>query len=182
MSYSIARHGTYLTLDFITSDPATGGLMDADSAPTAEVFEDSSATPTIATPTVAQRGALTGHYYVLLLLSTAQGFSPTGTYNVVVTATVNGITSKAVLASLTLMPAIPMGETAGTPTASSFVTDRTESDDNFWKDTLVLFITGNCAGQVKQVDAYNGTTKAITVKGEFSPAPAGGDIFYLLNQ
>lgn len=66
-------------------------------------------------------------------------------------------------------------------TASSFKTDRTEAVADYWKDALLVFVTGNLAGQVKKVTAYNGTTKVITT-GAFTGAPAGSDAFILVNR
>lgn len=71
--------------------------------------------------------------------------------------------------------------TDGSNSASTFKTDRTESTTDFWKDGLILFTTGSLAGQVKKVNAYNGTTKFITITGSFTSTPSNGDRFILVN-
>lgn len=67
-------------------------------------------------------------------------------------------------------------------TASTFVTDLSESVDDYWKDNLVRITSGALIGQVKRVTAYDGTTKAITVGGGFTGIPAAGVTFALLNR
>jgi hypothetical protein len=65
--------------------------------------------------------------------------------------------------------------------ATSFKTNLTETTDDYWKDTLLLFTSGNLAGQIKKVSAYNGTTKVITVSSAFTGTPTAGDTFLLIN-
>ena len=83
--------------DFITSS-STGAAADADSLPTAEVFEDATDTP-IVTPTVTKRTGRTGNYRVSIACLAASGFEAGKSYNVVVSATVGGQAAKAVLLS-----------------------------------------------------------------------------------
>lgn len=80
-------------------------------------------------------------------------------------------------------PALPNGEVVsdGGNSATSFVTDRTESTDDYWKDALLLLTSGVLTGQVKKVTAYNGTTKAVTVENGFTGTPAAGVTFLLVN-
>lgn len=68
----------------------------------------------------------------------------------------------------------------GSNSATSFLTNRTETDNDHWKDALLTFTTGDLTGQVKKVSAYNGTTKIITVSGAFTGAPATGDRYLLI--
>lgn len=76
----------------------------------------------------------------------------------------------------------------GTLTTSTFTSDRTEATTDFWKDALVLALTGTLAGQVKKVGAYNGTTKLFTlatvnsVQQVFTAAPANGDVFEIIDR
>jgi len=70
----------------------------------------------------------------------------------------------------------------GANTASTFETDRTESTTDYWKDALLLFVSGALAGQVKRVSAYNGTSKFATMSSAFTAAPANGDRFVLVNK
>jgi hypothetical protein len=80
-------------------------------------------------------------------------------------------------------PALPSGAvvSGGGNSATSFVTDRTETTDDYWKDALLLLTSGVLTGQVKKVTAYNGTTKAVTVENGFTGTPAAGVTFLLVN-
>ena len=71
--------------------------------------------------------------------------------------------------------------TDGSNSASSFKTDLTETTDSYWVDALILFTSGNLAGQVKKVTAYDGTTKFISVGSSFTGTPSSGDRFLLVN-
>lgn len=79
------------------------------------------------------------------------------------------------------------GETTGavvtdaSNSTTTFKTDLTSAVNDFWKDTLITFTTGNLAGQVKRVSGYNGTSKFVTANAAFTEAPANGDLFRLLN-
>ena len=72
-------------------------------------------------------------------------------------------------------------QASGGNTASTFLTDRTESTDSYWNYCLIAFTTGTLAGQVQKVIAYSGSTKFITVQSPFTGAPSAGDRFILIN-
>lgn len=86
--------GQTVTQDFTTGNPLTGQVQDADVLPTCQVFEDTTDVPVL-TPAVVQRVALVGNYRVTFTASAANGFEVGKAYNVVVQATVAGITAKA---------------------------------------------------------------------------------------
>jgi len=66
------------------------------------------------------------------------------------------------------------------PTTTGFVTDLTSAVDDFYNDSLILFIDGALAGSgPRKVTDYVGSTKAITVKA-LPSAPADNDPFYLI--
>jgi hypothetical protein len=67
-------------------------------------------------------------------------------------------------------------------TASSFMTDLTETDDNFWKDAWLRLKSGSLAGQVKKIIGYDGTAKVITLKNALTGTPADGDAFEIINR
>jgi len=71
----------------------------------------------------------------------------------------------------------------GTLTTGSFTSDRTEASD-FWKDCLVIALTGSLAGQVKKVGAFANTGGLFTLATGFvfTAAPANGDIFEILDR
>lgn len=66
-------------------------------------------------------------------------------------------------------------------TTTSFVTDLTSAVDNFYNDTVLVFITGSLTGQSRPITTYNGTTKAVTFDEAFTSAPANTDQFIVLN-
>lgn len=69
----------------------------------------------------------------------------------------------------------------GTLSTTSFTTDLSSAVNDFYKDCLITFTTGNLAGQVKRVSGYNGTSNIITANAAFTEAPANGDLFRVLN-
>jgi hypothetical protein len=69
----------------------------------------------------------------------------------------------------------------GSNAAGTFCTDLTQSTNDHWKDSLLLFTSGSLAGQVKKVSAYDGTTKFVTLSTAFTGAPSAGDRFILVN-
>lgn len=72
----------------------------------------------------------------------------------------------------------------GTLTTSTFTTDRTEATNDYFKDCLVTFLTGNLAGQVKKIGGYTGSSKLFTLASGlvFTAAPANGDQFEIINR
>lgn len=175
--------GSTHCVDFTTHSPTTGAATNADSTPTVEVFEGSNDTPVVS-PTPAQRTARTGHYKADVVATTANGFEVGKTYNVVVAATVGGITARFVAARFVITTAVPQAvvQADGSNTASTFKTDRTEATDDYWKDALVVFVTGSLAGQVKKCSAYNGTTKFVTLSSALTAAPSAADVAVLINR
>jgi len=83
-----------ITLDFTTTNPATGQVQDADVLPTCIVFIDTSNTPLIS-PIVIKVAGQTGVYRVNFITDPDLGFLEGSSYNVIATATVNAVTGKA---------------------------------------------------------------------------------------
>lgn len=92
-------------VDFITS-AADGSAADADSLPTAEVFENATDT-TVAALTVTKRTSKTGNYRLPIACTTANGFEVDKSYNVVASATVGGVAAKAVVARFQVRAVLP---------------------------------------------------------------------------
>ena len=65
-------------------------------------------------------------------------------------------------------------------TATSFVSNLTEAVNGFFHDKVIVFISGDLAGQARHIEDYNGTTKAIAVSQAFTSAPANTDEFLIL--
>ena len=70
----------------------------------------------------------------------------------------------------------------GSPGASTFITNLTETTDDFYVDQTIIFTGGALEGQARIITGYNGTTKAITVEEPFSFAPANTDDFDITAQ
>lgn len=90
-----------IVLDFVTHNPSTGAVSDADSTPTCEVFEDDNDTAILA-PTVTKRASKTGNYRVSVAATTGNGFEVGKSYNVIVSVTVNSVAAKARISCFTL--------------------------------------------------------------------------------
>lgn len=175
-----AALGQTITVDFTTSTPTTGAAATA-SAVTVRVFEDASDTA-ILTPTATERSGHTGNYRTQIACTTANGFEVGKSYNVVVEATVDAVTARAVVAAFVLGPPVYYGSVVadGSNAAGTFKTDLTESATDHWKDALLVFITGALAGQVKKVSAFNPTTDFVTLSSAFTGAPATSDRFLVV--
>lgn len=63
------------------------------------------------------------------------------------------------------------------PSASSFKTSLTQTKNDFYKNMLLVFTSGQNNGQSRRISGYNGSTKTITIDPEFSYTPANGDTF-----
>ncbi len=88
-----------------THTPSTGALVDADSTPTFDVFEENTDTPILAAQTMTKRTALTGRYRGSFTASAANGFEAGKWYTVDMTAIVGGVTDAAVVAWFRVAPA-----------------------------------------------------------------------------
>lgn len=75
---------------------------------------------------------------------------------------------------------------AGTLTTSAFTTDREETTVDAWKDALIEFQTGPCAGSVKPIGRYtgNGSVGTFTLKTGYTlpAAPTEGDLFRIITR
>ncbi len=68
------------------------------------------------------------------------------------------------------------------PSATSFITSLTNSTDDFYKNAVLTFTSGNLNGQSRRISAYNGTTKTITLDPALTSAPANSDNFTIVKQ
>jgi hypothetical protein len=98
--------------DVVTSTPATGAAVDADSAPTFDVFEEGTDTPILDDQAMTKRTSLTGNYRGSFTASAANGFEAGKWYSVVVSAIVGGVTGKCTAMHFRAAPA---ETTAGVP-------------------------------------------------------------------
>lgn len=65
-------------------------------------------------------------------------------------------------------------------TTTKFITNLTESYDQFYKDQLIRFTTGNLTGHVRVIAAYDGGTKEITVEEPMVDSPNDEDEFDII--
>lgn len=63
-------------------------------------------------------------------------------------------------------------------TATAVATDLTNATTDAYKGGVIVFTSGALAGQRKDITAYDGTTKTLTVTA-FTSAPAAGDTFFI---
>jgi hypothetical protein len=66
-------------------------------------------------------------------------------------------------------------------TTTIFVTTLPSSVNNFYNDSMIVFIDGALAGQVRAISHYVGSTKSITVSEALTSAPANGDTFTIIS-
>jgi len=65
---------------------------------------------------------------------------------------------------------------------TQFITNLTNSTDDFYNDNVLVFTSGTNAGQVRRIVDYDGTLKKITVDPPLAEAPANNDTFSILSQ
>jgi len=92
--------GQTVIKDFAISDPTTGMVSNAD-AVSCQVFAGNNSTPLL-TPVPVLRTGQIGDYCVTFVASAANGFVAGQSYNIVVEATIAGITAKATIDSFIL--------------------------------------------------------------------------------
>ena len=68
------------------------------------------------------------------------------------------------------------------PSTSVFKTNLTQSRNDFYKNMLITFTSGDNQGQSRRIKTYNGTTKTITVIPDLSFKPKNGDTFIILTR
>lgn len=99
--------------DATTHSPSTAAVTDADSTPTFDVFEEANDTPLIAATGMTKRTSKTGDYRgSFTVTASAPTFTAGKWYNVVISATVGGITGKKTALTFRVAPA---ETTAGVP-------------------------------------------------------------------
>ncbi len=90
--------------DVVTHDPATGALVDADSAPIWETYGQVGDTPN-ANGTMTKRSGKTGHYKASFEVHPVNGFDPGEFFQLVVSATVDGVAAKTVVMTFRVLVA-----------------------------------------------------------------------------
>jgi hypothetical protein len=96
--------GQTVVQDFTTSDPTSGQVSDA-VAVSCQIFAGDAVVPLLS-PAPVKRTGQVGDYCVTFVASAANGFIVGQSYNIVVEATVAGITAKATIASFILQPLV----------------------------------------------------------------------------
>jgi hypothetical protein len=69
-------------------------------------------------------------------------------------------------------------------TATSFTANRTETADHYWRDAYASVLTGTCAGQVKKIGGYTGSSKMFSLASgvQFTGLLGAGDFIELINR
>jgi hypothetical protein len=193
--------------DVITGG-STGQVVDADSAPTWEVFEEDNDTPMGTPPsgTFTKRTDKTGNYKGSFTASAANGFEVGKFYNVIASGTVSSVTGKCVVLTFRCVPAeasagIPKVDVAravgvdqtavlipGTVDTGSFVAtinefeadDITEATENHYVGRVIVFTSGALTGQACTITDYalSGANGHFTVS-TLTEAPANNDTFLI---
>jgi hypothetical protein len=65
-------------------------------------------------------------------------------------------------------------------TIDKFDTNLTETTDDHYNGQVLIFTSGNLAGESRLIIDYDGTTKEITVHPSLTEAPADTDAFVIL--
>ncbi len=65
---------------------------------------------------------------------------------------------------------------------TQFITNLTNSTDDFYNNNVLVFTSGANAGQVRRITDYDGTLKKITIDPSLAEAPANNDTFSILSQ
>ena len=63
------------------------------------------------------------------------------------------------------------------PTTTSFDTNLTETGTNAYINRELHMTSGNAAGEIGKISAYNGSTKVVTLNPGLSTTPANSDTF-----
>ncbi len=172
--------------DAVTHDPDTGAIVDADSAPTFEIFEEATDTA-IQSGTLTKRTSKTGDYRGTNTASLANGYEAGKWYSVIVSGTVTGsvslvaITAKKVAMHFRVAPAevsagVPLTQvnavTAGAIVAASFAANAL---DAVWSTaTRVLTAATNLTTAL--ATPTNITAGTITTVTNLTNAPTAGDL------
>ena len=128
--------------DFVTSSPTTGAAIDADSTPTAEVFEDATDTA-ILSPTITKRTGKTGNYRVPVACTAANGFEVGKSYNVIVSATVGAVAAKASILTFQVRAVAVAGASQASVDAIAAKTANLPSDPADASDIAAAFSSLN---------------------------------------
>lgn len=151
--------------DFITSSPTTGAAADADSGPTAEVFEDNTDTTVVALA-VTKRTSKTGNYRVPVTAAAADGFEVGKTYNVIASATVGGVAAKGKIGSFVVRART--ADDFAFPTVSGRSLDVTATGEagidwgNVGAPTTTLDLSGTTIKTSQVVASVTGAVGSVT--------------------
>jgi hypothetical protein len=74
---------------------------------------------------------------------------------------------------------IVLGTVSTGSTASAVVTGLTEGTNDHYKGAMIVFTSGNLAGQRLRITAYAGGSKTLTVTNQTADIPQNGDTFYI---
>lgn len=120
----------------------------------------------------------------LYRLDVPDGAFALGVGYVIINIGFTGVLAESLEVILDPMPDITtglvVGDAANTPT--TFKTNLTSAVDDFYKDIWFLVRSGTGAVQLKQISAYNGTTKFVTLGSPLTATLSNNDSFVLVNR
>jgi hypothetical protein len=158
--------------DVVTSTPATGAAVDADSAPTFDVFEEGTDTPILDDQTMTKRTSLTGNYRGSFTASAANGFEAGKWYSVVVSAVVGGVTGKCVAQHFRVAPA---ETSAGVPQVrASAIADGAIAAATLAADTITAAKVA--ADVTTELQAGLATAAAVAALNNLSAAQVNAEV------
>lgn len=150
--------------DVVTHNPTTGGIADADSTPTFDVYEEATDTGLLGATNFTKRTSLTGNYRGTFTASAANGFEAGKWYSVIASATVSSTVAKKVCLGFMAGPAVSVAGVLKSDvgyfggTAGTFAAGRAEVNATHFAGTASLSAT---AGSVR-ADQVAGAVASVT--------------------
>lgn len=150
--------------DVVTHNPTTGGIADADSTPTFEVYEEATDTGLLGATNFTKRTSLTGNYRGTFTASAANGFEAGKWYSVIASATVSSTVAKKVCLGFMAGPAVSVAGVLKSDvgyfggTAGTFASGRPEVNTTHIAGTASLSAT---PGSVR-ADQVSGAVGSVT--------------------
>ncbi len=69
-----------------------------------------------------------------------------------------------------------------TPSATLFITTLSNSTNNFYKNAVLTFTSGDLDGQSRRISDYDGATKTVTLEPALTSVPVSGNAFTVVAQ
>jgi hypothetical protein len=168
--------GSYVA-EIVTSNPATGAAVNADSTPVATANRNGTDDATF---TLSVTNIDTGRYKVTGTIPAS--YIPGDTVIVSVAATVSSVAAKAIVEKFIVdIPVIRVSTAQAGSTSTTVKLDASASaTDNYYVGSLVYLTGGTGALQCRAITAYSGLTKVATVDRAWTTTPDNTTVFAIL--